>query len=236
MDFVVAKLLQCNIKEIGEKMSSMDNFFKVSDAFAGKRVFTLYRSALGCYREFQVDGFSLMGADFTTIPINNGVNISAYFKLRHRINLRNPQNPCIIYKKQENHYEYYPLELIRVLPAKYTRLGHEEISCERLLSRHFYNRQSYKNYINKYNDFTPKVLPHHIFTTKQERQAPKKRGYGKYHIEIYCIGLYNLDDISYKPSTPIDEVAMECVGFHVRPPTPYPFGIFLLFYYLYFII
>lgn len=173
MDFIVAKNLGVPINKIGACLENCEKLFEANQAFKGLRVFTLYRTSYGYYREFQIDGISPISAQNTMIPINEGVNVTLYYKLKHRITLRNPQNNCVYYKKG-GHYEFYPLELVRLVPHPSYK-GHNLTSSSQLLRRHFQTPEIYQNYLETMAHNPPKILKHFIFTMPTRQIAHKHR-------------------------------------------------------------
>jgi hypothetical protein len=129
---------------------------RVNHHFNGKRVFTIYRNHKRVFKEFPFMGLTILGAD-TTMAYGN-VSVEVHFLVRHKITLRNPKLPCVIFiTKGVNHL--YPIELLDLVPHQDYYKSTEMNGYATLKSRHFRLKRHYRNYMDLViNHRVPKLL------------------------------------------------------------------------------
>lgn len=118
-----ARILNCNVKNLRERLNHPADRAKVLKELVGKRVRTTYCDKNDMQKTFCISGLTndvaayLMAYGRLPRPFNT--TIAAHYYSRHRIRLQHPYLPCIIEKiKKGGEDRYYPLELLELVTDK----------------------------------------------------------------------------------------------------------------------
>lgn len=116
---VCAKILNCNVKELRDRLNHPSDRERVLKEIRGKKVQTTYKDRNGFTKTFFAGGLSLRGAAeieaFGRLSRPFNISVCAYFYARHKIRLHHPYLHCIIEHSNVNiEKRYYPLELLEL--------------------------------------------------------------------------------------------------------------------------
>lgn len=177
LDIVIAKFLECDVSELGNKMMDSDVRDNVIRKFRPLRVFTLYQNRKNRYKEFHFQFISTLPASILPAYGNKWSNnneevckksvdlqltVAQHYDLVQGIKLKYPENPCIIdFINGENYY--YPIELVALVPHQpyYPKFGMR--SMKTLESKHFRRGRDFRRYLK--SSSTSRVI---------RRQLPQK--------------------------------------------------------------
>lgn len=122
-DITIANFLECHRRELFVKLEDALVRSKVVRHFEGRRLITTYKNKDGNYKEFVLRDISLKGAD-EQYAYNGymSITVKQHYFVRHDIVLHYPANPCAveITGKENQHYNYFPLETVRLAPVSTT--------------------------------------------------------------------------------------------------------------------
>uniref|UniRef100_A0A914HRA0 PAZ domain-containing protein n=1 Tax=Globodera rostochiensis TaxID=31243 RepID=A0A914HRA0_GLORO len=115
-----AKLLDCPIKSLRDKLNHPEDRILALNSVSGRKVRTTYKDRNGMSKTFFVGGITTKGAAFTPAygrlckPYN--VNIAAHYYARHRIRIHHPYIPCLIERFPKGGEDrFYPMELLELV-------------------------------------------------------------------------------------------------------------------------
>ena len=125
LDLVISNYLNCDRRELYEKLGDTSIHSKVVRHFEGRLLVTTYKNKEGKYKEFILKDVSYKGADEQYAY--NGfmdMTVKQHFFARHEIKLRFPFNPCAIEitGKSNQHHNYFPLETVKLVPYSQTNV------------------------------------------------------------------------------------------------------------------
>lgn len=115
LDYKIAYHLNCQVKNLNDKLNHPENLDKVNKLLHGKNLVTLYKNHIGEHKEFAYGGLSKKSAR-CQMAYNGfkNVTVDQHFYVRHRISLQFSSNPCVIEKCKNGHMCFYPLELVGI--------------------------------------------------------------------------------------------------------------------------
>ena len=146
-DITIANFLECHRRELLFKLEDALVRAKVVRHFEDRRLITTYKNKDGNYKEFNLRDISLKGAD-EQYAYNGYMSITVrqHYFVRHDIALRYPANPCAIEitGKANQHYNYFPLETVRLAPAASTTTSKARRYISKLLQRPFQSSKEHK--------------------------------------------------------------------------------------------
>ena len=113
IDNLIAEIIGCPKNKIGYYLEQPWIKTKLVKHFEDAKLVTLYNNRWGKHQEFKFNGFSF-GSARKQYAYRKfmGTTVYQHFYARHNILLEFPDNPCLKHFRNDNHIDYYPLELI----------------------------------------------------------------------------------------------------------------------------
>jgi hypothetical protein len=128
----IAQFLICTPNAVRYRMEKAAVRERVLKQFESQLLMTNYEDRSGNKKPINLAGITEKGAHQLRAHGNLGFpfnsKLTQYYMDRHNLKLRYPFHPCIIHRFNDTCIEYYPLELIQVLPPPSTVPSSEEVN------------------------------------------------------------------------------------------------------------
>jgi len=116
----IANFLDCTNEQVRHRLLDLPTHERVAAHFQQRLLLTTFRDRNSSYRSLIFEGLTWRGAD--RLPASGKLRypfsskLPQYYFIRHNIRLKYPFHPAVVYTNYGRQQEFYPLELVRLVP------------------------------------------------------------------------------------------------------------------------